>query len=256
LLAAAVAAVPSLDQAKSLLDEFRMQEALELLDRARAEGPYVWADHVRLEELSGIAYAYLGRADEAQAAFERLLALDPRHAVSYTLSPKVTFVFERARERWETRARPALEISWPAELAVGVPVPIDIEVAADPNKFFSRATLHYRVRGEAVFSAMDVELAAPGTRVRVLLPPTSAEKDTTLEIYLIARNSRGDEVHSWYSAKEPRDLLLRFVPPEAWYGEWWVWVAVGGVVAAASVGAALVATYEPDRSVDGIFRAQ
>lgn len=246
----------SLDSAQELLDELRMQDAAAVLEKARAEGPFVWADHVRLEELTGIAYAYLGRTDEAQAAFERALALDPRHAVSYTLSPKVTFVFERARENASKRARPALEVSWPGVLSPAEVVPIDVEVAADPQQFFSKATLYYRLRGAPDYSASEVSLPAAGERARVLVPPAGLERDSTLEIYLIARNTRGDEVLRWYSAAEPRELTLRYIPPQAWYGKWWVWVAVGTAVAAASVGTVLVATHEPDRNVDGVFTAR
>lgn len=253
---AAEPAGKSLDAAQVLLDELRMQEAAALLEKARAEGPFVWAEHVRLEELTGIAYAYLGRIDEAQAAFERALALDPRHAVSYTLSPKVTFVFERAREKASRRPRPALEVSWPGILSPQEVVPIDVEIAADPQQFFSTATLYHRLRGATEYSAAEVALPAPGERARIWVPPAGVERDSILEIYLIARNQRGDEVLRWYSAAEPRELTLRYIPPEAWYGKWWVWVAVGTAVAAASVGTVLVATHEPDRNVDGVFSAR
>lgn len=251
IIFATFAAASPLDAAKTALDEFRMQEALDILERAKSEGPYAWPEHVRLEELLGVAYAYLGKTEEAQAAFERLLALDPRHAVSYTLSPKVTFVFERAREQALKRPPPALEVSWPPELSATEPVPIDIEVASDPNRFFEKATLYYRLRGTDRFSSVATVLPRVGERRRLILSFASPEQDTSLEIYLVASNSHGDEVQRWYSEKEPRELPLRYVPPEEWYSKWWVWAVVGTAVAAAGVGTALIVTHEPDRYAGG-----
>src|SRR5258708_7126283 len=48
LFLSAVLNVSSLDQAAAALEEFRTGDALPLLERARSEGPYAFADHVRL----------------------------------------------------------------------------------------------------------------------------------------------------------------------------------------------------------------
>src|SRR5688572_31819020 len=92
------AAPGSLDRATEALAEFRVDEALQLLERAKSEGPYRYADHVRLYEQLGIALAYVGNHEEAIAAFDHMLAIDPSHALSYSLSPKATLPFERARQ--------------------------------------------------------------------------------------------------------------------------------------------------------------
>ena len=52
-----------------------------------------------------------------------LLALDPGHFLSYTLSPKATFVFEKVRN--QTRVAPAIDVSWEHGGKVGDAVPID-----------------------------------------------------------------------------------------------------------------------------------
>src|SRR5688572_29310831 len=89
----------ALDQGAKALVDFRPEEAIVLLERAKTEGPYGYDDHAKLYEQLGIAYAYLDRSEDALAAFDMLLAIDPTRAISYTLSPKVTFLFEQARSK-------------------------------------------------------------------------------------------------------------------------------------------------------------
>jgi tetratricopeptide (TPR) repeat protein len=244
----------ALDEAVAALADFRPQEAIVLLERAAAEGPYDWRHHVLLEEQIGIANAYLGRNDAALAAFERLLALDPGHAVSYTLSPKVTFVFERARERARSQPAPAIEISWPQGSTVSDPIPIEIEVASDPQRWFTRGTVHYRTRGDTnAYTPLELALHPSGKRSHLTIPAVGGEREASLELYFVARDARGNETYLWHSPAHPRDIALTYEPREAWYAEWWLWAIVGGAVAAAGVGAALIATHEPDRETQGTF---
>jgi hypothetical protein len=254
----ATAAGPLAEAAAALAD-FRPEDAVRILERARTEGPFAHADHLRLYEQLGIAQAYLDRGKEALEAFRFLLALAPGHAISYTLSPKVTFVFEQARKMAAEAAQPAIDLGWPRGLEVGQGVPVDVEVLADPERFLARAELRHRLRGSGAPFAREVfPLPRAGEpAVRVTLPavePRGARAEV-VEFYLVASDARGNEVLVFGSEKRPREIVLGASPPAPWYGRWWVWTLVGVAVAGGATAAGL-ATRDPDPTVDGVFRVE
>lgn len=255
VLAAVLGSASQLDHAAEHLSRFEVDQALEVLGEAATSGPYAYADHVRLYELLGTAYAYAGREAEANRAFDMLLTLDRGHAIDYTLSPKVTFVFERARERAAARVAPALAVSWPRGLNVAQPIPVIIEIIADPKRFMQTAGIYSRAKGDNVYTATEVELAEPGTYRTVELPPAAPNATTaeTIELYVVARDRRGNEVLTVADATHPREIALGYEEPVPLYKRWWLWAAVGGAVAAAT-GAILLATREPSADVGGAFR--
>lgn len=226
----AAAKVAAGKQALAKLDVDVARAALEAADRG---GPLDHDTNVTLWEQRGIAAAYVDDERTASAAFDMLLALDPSHFLSYTLSPKATFVFEKVRNETQARGVPALDVNWPHGQRVGDPVPIDLEIIADPKRFLSRATVFVRARGEPAWRAADVPLGAQERRV--LLPPFEADRPVSLEVYLRAYDDRGNEVLSWADARRPREIPLRYDPPTPWYRRAWFYAAVGTVVAA-SVG--------------------
>jgi hypothetical protein len=232
----ATAKVAAGKQALAKLDVDVAKAALEGAERG---GPLDHETNVTLWEQRGIAAAYVDDERTASAAFDMLLALDPGHFLSYTLSPKATFVFEKVRNETRVRGVPALDVNWPHGQRVGDPVPIDLEVVSDPKRFLRRATVFVRTRGEPSWRAADVALGAPAER-RVLLPPIEATRPVSLEVYLRAYDDRGNEVLTWADARRPREIPLRYDPPIPWYRRGWFYAAVGTAVAA-SVG---VAVYE------------
>lgn len=253
VLAVAVTSAPasSIEAGARALAQFQADEAVALLERARRAGPYRHDDHVRLYEQLGIAYAYLDRPEEALAAFDMLLALDPGHAVAYTLSPKATFLFEKARRAAAERPVPAIDVAWPRDLAVTDPIPITVEVVADPKAFLRRAALGQRLRGAPNYSRREFELLAPGAHRREVLDPPdpAAAGARTVEIYLVAFDERGNEVLRWGAPERPREVALRHVPPAPWYGRWWVWSVAAAVLAAGTGAAVYVATRAPASTV-------
>ena len=200
------------------------------LDAADHGGPLDHDANVTLWEQRGIAAAYLDDERTASAAFDMLLALDPSHFLSYTLSPKATFVFEKVRNDTRQRGVPALDINWPHGPRVGEPVPIDLEVVADPKRFLRRATVFVRTRGETTWRATDLALDAPERRI--VLPAVQAARPVSLELYLRAYDDHGNEVLTWADAARPREIALGYDPPTPWYRQTWFYAAVGGVVAA------------------------
>lgn len=234
-------------QALAKLDVDAAKVALEAADRG---GPLDHDANVTLWEQRGIAAAYLNDERTASAAFDMLLALDPSHFLSYTLSPKATFVFEKVRNDIKARGVPALDVNWPHGQQVGEPVPIDLEVVADPKQFLRRATVFVRTHGETGWRAADVALAKTTDR-RILLPPIEARKPVSLELYLRAYDDRGNEVLTWADAARPREIPLRYDPPTPWYRRTWFYAAVGSVVAVSAAITAYELAVAPPDTVSG-----
>ncbi|HTR52075.1 MAG TPA: hypothetical protein VMJ10_15285 [Kofleriaceae bacterium] len=241
-------AAKQLDTATKALVDLKVDEAKAALDAAEHGGPLDHAHAVALWEDRGLAAAYVDDEAGASAAFDMLLALDPGHALDYTLSPKATFVFDKVRKQ-AGRVAPELDVTWTRDSKVGDPLPVDIEVVADPKKFFRRATLFVRERGETSWRAADLALSAKDQRV--VLPAIDAKKNVSLELYAKAYDDHGNEVLVWADPARPREVPLRYIEPTPWYKQGW-FIITASAVAIAIAG---VTTYEltvsPPDKIDG-----
>jgi tetratricopeptide (TPR) repeat protein len=235
------------------LEAFLPEEAAAELEKARASGPYRHGDYVRVFEQLSVAYAYLGNEKKALESFDMVLALSPGHAISYTLSPQATFLFERARKEAASRTPPAVRVTWPRRLDVAKPVPVEVEVMADPKAFLSRARLFARRAGDESYSVYEVSLPTDGTFERIVLPPVApdAASPQGLDMYLAAYDPRGNEVLLWGAPDRPNTLELSYDPPTPWYKKWWVWTIAGSAVALGTGVAVYAITREPGATVDG-----
>jgi hypothetical protein len=247
----------ALEAAAEALADFRPEDAVPLLERAKDEGPFRHADHLRLYEQLGVAHAYLEQKREALEAFRMLLALDPGHAISYTLSPKVTFLFEEARKRATEAPLPEVDLGWPRGLTVDQPVPVEVEVLADPERFLARGELHYRLRGAPRYLVLSFPLpraGEPPARVELPALAAGATRSEVVELHLVALDAVGNEVLVFGSEKRPREIALGYAPTEAWYGRWWVWALVGAAVAASATAVAVGTASDPAPTIGGSFR--
>ncbi|TMQ17498.1 MAG: hypothetical protein E6J91_10020 [Deltaproteobacteria bacterium] len=234
-------------QALAKLDVDLARQALDAADRG---GPLDHDANVTLWEQRGIAAAYVDDERAAGAAFDMMLALDPGHFLSYTLSPKATFVFEKVRNDSKARGLPALDVNWPHGQRVGDPVPLELEVVADPKQFLHRATVFVRTRGDSGWRAADIALGRVADH-RILLPPVDAQRPVSLELYLRAYDDRGNEVLTWADPQRPREIPLRYDPPTPWYRRTWFYAAAGGVLAAAVGVTVYELTLAPPDKVSG-----
>lgn len=247
----AVAGRAHIEAGRAALATFDLDTAKTQLDAAATAGPLDYDSHVALWEQRGIASAYAADEPGALRAFDTLLTLDPGHLLSYTLSPRATFVFEKARLAAQHTPRPALQLTWRRDARIGDALPIDVEVVADPKQSLARASLVLRTRGEASWRAIDLPLPKPGTLARITVPPTSGKKPATLELYLRAFDAQNNEVLRWASPEAPRELALRYEPPQPWHSKWWVRAIGGGVLAVGTGIVVYAVTREPPGTVDG-----
>ncbi|MBA3503553.1 MAG: hypothetical protein M4D80_10635 [Myxococcota bacterium] len=217
------------------------------LELDAVKGPLDHQANVTLWEQRGIAAAYVDDEPGASAAFDMLLALDPAHILSYRLSPKATFVFEEVRGQNKGGAQ--IDVNWQFGQRVGDPVPLDLEVVADPKSFLKTATVFVRTRGDAVWRAAD--LAVTGRSKRVVLPAVSATKPVSLELYVRGYDDKGNEVLAWADASKPREIPLRYDPPTPWYRKWWVITIAGAALIGGTGTIVYVATREPPDTVGG-----
>ena len=216
------------------------------VDAAEKAGPLDYDSNIKLWEERGIGLAYGDDDPGAKTAFDMMLALDPKHVLSYRLSPKATLVFEEVRKA--AAPAPALDVTWARGQKVGDPVPIDIEVIADPKRFLDRATLFVRAHGETQWHATDLALAKDKT---IVLPPISAAAPVSLELYLRAYDAHDNEVLTWADPQHPRELALRYEAPTPWYRKWWVWAISGSAVALATGVTVYELAQSPPETVGG-----
>lgn len=234
LLISALLCGDSLDKGAAANANYNPDVALRYLARAMKEGPYKYADYVRLYEQVGLAHAYLEHKKEALAAFDRVLALDPGYALSCRLSPKATFLFEEARSQAQQREPMTLDLFLPRDLKITDPVPIAVRVVADPKKIIRRLTLFTRRGGEGSFQRHEHVAPPLGKYAELLLdPPAAASGPGVVQVFVTATDGGGNEVLKLGTSEWPREINLAYEPPPAWYQRWWVWVTAGVVVAGA-----------------------
>lgn len=249
-----LAASAPLDDAEAALTAFDAEGALTALADARAAGTFTLPDHVRYFAALGVAHAYLEHEDASLDAFVRLLRLAPGHAIPYTLPPRVTFLFERARK--VAGPPPRIDLGWPRGLRTDQPLPLVVEVLDDPRGVLDHARLFWRDDAEASFRSRRVELPPVGRYATVELPAFGAEvtTDRTRQMYLSAFDPSGDERLRVGDATAP--LTVAQLAPTPWHSKWWVWTAIGTAVAAGTATAVFVATRSPPETVDVGVRVQ
>ena len=177
-----------------------------------------------------------------------LLTLDPSHLLSYTLSPKATFVFERTRNAFQVA--PLVDISWPNNQLVNEVLSLEVEVVHDPKKFLKKGVLFLRKAGQKDFQRVYIPMTR-GYRNSFHLPPFRGEEDQVVELYLLATDGQGNEVYRWASAKRPRQIQLVYVKPTRWYQKWWVWAISATALAASAGGLAYWIGQEPPATATG-----
>ena len=207
---------------------------------ADVRGPLTLDQMLARSETLGIARAISGDADGAEAAFKTLLALSPTYALPYTLSPKVTFPFERARKSLAGKPSLDLKLTVPAAPQFDEPVRIDVESTGDSEHLLASLQLCNHVKG-ADGPPVCATVAAPGTRIEIgpIARPSSlpAGEGVYVQLSLVGIDREGSEVWRGPPPEHPLEIGVGLPGAVPWYANPWV---TGGVGAGAFVVAAVV----------------
>ncbi|MBL8952206.1 MAG: tetratricopeptide repeat protein [Myxococcaceae bacterium] len=195
----------------------------------------------------GLCEATLGNDARAKLAFSRALAVKPDVQLEGAdISPRQRAPFDAARA--EAKGRPAVRIEHtpPRTFPPGAPVTLSAEVVNDWQGLVTGARLVFRREGQGAWE--EVAVTGPGP-FSPMLPVLGGG---AVEYYVQAVGPGGSPVSSWRSAEDP--MRVRVAEPAddgaPLYQRPWLWVVVGGVVAAGVVSAVVVTqTATPDYTV-------
>ncbi len=244
-----------LEQATSKYAELDYEASLRLLGEAMKVPGNTRPQLQRILHLMGTCLGSLGRYEPAQAAFERLLTLEPAFRLGSDVSPRVRKPFDelvrRGVERLEIQALP------PARIEEGKPLTMIFKVAGNSLGMATGIGFWLR-RGDSEYRQYRVTVSGSG-EYRIEIPPhgwnlsahggplswyavLSGEYDSVLQ-------SVGDELHPMaidVSAPVPNSAVAA-IEETRWYQRWWVWAIIGGVtLGAAAATTAVILGGAPD----------
>jgi tetratricopeptide (TPR) repeat protein len=186
-------------------------------------------DRARAYEYLGMSWLILGKKPKARAAFEELLAIDPHYTLSDpSHSPKLREFFEEVRSAFvpgygKSEGEAELEHDAPTGATAGRPIEMQVVVIRGAPLVHD-VTLHARRQGLLEYAS--APLRGEGGRWKLSYSPPREVADYTLEYYVEARG------------------VPVVVAPQPWYKRWYVWAAVGAVVAGGAVIGAVAGTAE------------
>jgi len=209
-------------------------------------------DRARAYEYLGMSWLILGKKPKARAAFEELLAIDPNYTLSDpSHSPKLREFFDEVRGSFvpgyggKSAGEAELEHDAPTGATAGRPLEMRVVILRG-GETVRLVTLFARRQGLLEYAT--ASLRGDGNRWKASYTPARDVADYTLEYYIEARDDRGRVVGRVASPERPISLPVHGVPavtgPTPWYKRWYVWAAVGAVVAGGAITGAIVGTAE------------
>ena len=230
--------------------EYRL--AIESFDAVVHDPVVTREERARAYEYLGMSWLILGKKPKARAAFEELLAIDPHYTLSDpSHSPKLREFFEEVRSSFvpgygKSAGEAELEHSAPTGATAGRRLEMAVVVIRGAP-LVSAVTLYARRQGLLEYGT--APLAGDANRWKLSYAPPRDVADYTLEYYVEARDDKGRVVARVASPERPIPLPVHGVPvvaagPPPWYKRWYVWAAVGAVVAGGAVAGAVVGTAE------------
>jgi tetratricopeptide (TPR) repeat protein len=249
-----------LRQAVQHYQRSEFKQALTLLDQILG---YVKTERSRVAQqtwtyLAFVKVAY-GETDQAVAAFERALAIEPSMSLTAP-PPKISTAFEQAQRRYQARVR-ALDHDPPDidHVAVAGKKPHGAAVAVRAKVHdvsgVRQVRLNYRIAGSRGYATLRAEQESDGEFVATI--PAPAVVRPGVEYYLEAWDTLGNGPALKGSAALPIEIEVEGGPTaaakqeRAWYQKWWVWAAISGVaVAAGGIGAAAYLTRDETARVN------
>ncbi|MCU1278028.1 MAG: hypothetical protein JWM53_1574, partial [bacterium] len=226
--------------------------AIEAFDAVVHDPIATRVDRARAYEYLGMSWLILGKKPKARAAFEELLAIDPHYTLSDpTHSPKLREFFEEVRTSFvpgygKSEGDAELEHDAPTSAVAGRTLEMHVVVIRGAP-LVRQVTLH--VRRQGMLEYVDQPMRGDAGRWKLSYAPPRDVVDYTLEYYVEARDDKGRVVGRVASPERPIPLAVHGVPnvaagPTPWFKRWYVWAAVGGVVAGAAIAGVVAGTAE------------
>ncbi|HUS63540.1 MAG TPA: tetratricopeptide repeat protein [Kofleriaceae bacterium] len=128
-----------LEKARAEVAQLNYDGAIALFEQAEAAGNNSRETLVEIYRAVAEAHAALGRTDQAETSFRRLLALDPDVQLPAGASPKLTTPFEGASEFVKTRG--PLKIECRRTSASAAEAGVVLTVASDPAEMIAAGRL-------------------------------------------------------------------------------------------------------------------
>jgi hypothetical protein len=242
VLLIALAATPDelLRIADAIDRDLAFDESLALLTRLLDRKDLTLEDRTQAHALSAVCHVARGDHEQAEAAYFELLMLSPTYAPEDWRAPKVKSAFERARARWQ-------EIV--PRLSLGSPEVIDgkLRIAAravDPRALVSSVVLFSRAAHDGDWekhsflrtkAGFEIELAVAARTEYYAVALGSLDQE-------LARSSAADRPYVHTTAIFTAPVPAPEIVSEAWYQKWWLWTAVGVVVAGSAIAVTVAAT--------------
>jgi tetratricopeptide (TPR) repeat protein len=249
------------DKARQLIEEAEFDQAIRVINDALVQPDNSDAMLVSLYELQGTAYLYLGQADKARSAFEKLLQAAPDHQLPKGTSSKISKLFEKVREDQKANKVRPVKLSHEKITAARAGERLDVMAQITDLPGNAKARLYYRRAGTEAYSSTTFSAEGGGSFVAHVpafeLPTESGEY--ALEYFVEIADSGGRRLAgvgdslgpivahvTRSSAERGPEPVAPAVTSESWYQKWWVWTIVG-VVAAGAVGAAVAVPLLQDK---------
>lgn len=239
-----------LDEGEHRYQEQEYRAAIEAFAAVVHDAVATRDQRARAYEYLGMSWLILGKKARAREAFEELLAIDPHYTLSDpTHSPKLREFFEGVRSSFvpgygrAPAGEAELEHAAPTGATAGQPIEMAVVVMRGAP-LVADVALHARHQGLLGYST--APMRGEGGRYKLSYKPPHDTVDYTLEYYVEARDAEGRVVARVASPERPLALPVRGapLPPQPWFKRWYVWAAVGAVVAGAAISGIVVGTAE------------
>jgi hypothetical protein len=248
----------ALEKARRALRVPSYAEAIELAERALEEPDLPANERADAYEILGTALVAKGATERAEAAFGKMLELDPNRQIASSVSPKIRELIGRAKEK--RRRAPRIE-ALSATISRGL-LSFSLEID-DPDDQARSAELWARTRGEG-FAPVTMSPSDRGFTATI-----AASHANRIEYFAVVRSEDGSEIARAGSAASPSVVMVEErTPPPAHvelpslpvepvrpviaeehtiFQRWWFWALVGvAVVGSAGAYALLRGPGDPE----------
>lgn len=244
----------AVEKAQQQVDEGDFEDAIKTITRGIDQPDLTDDQLAELYRLLGLSNLYLGNEDKARDAFEKLLQARPDYELPKGAPPKIRTLYARIKDDIrKRRVRPVTLTLVPVgEVSGGNAVSVDARI--EDLALGAKTKLFYRRAGAQSFSSVDfvrsktnrTDFAATVPAFEVPAEDQAYEVEYYVEVADAAQRrlaGRGDPYNPLTFSVLAKKAVGQVSEATPLYKSPWLWIAVGGVVAAgAATGIVYAAT--------------